>query len=381
MNKFQLIIVCCTAVVAFASCKKDQVVYRFPQPNTGQVVGLPGIAGSELGINAANSVFVDFSRGTVVTAGRTGWDLGFYPGDDFKVILNHSTGATAIQLNKTDLTQVGTQDSIANTSVLQLGTAGSSALIDPVTGNATTYLANILIKNIAATEAEAKVYLVNPGVAGVQGVIPTGGTIVAPPIRPWYKVKIFKGVNSYQVQAGRLGATQFNTVTIQKNTSFNFNFFSFVTLASSAEPAKPLWDIEWTWTTYQNAAGLPVGVNDFVLINFLSGVTVAQVKFDPNGDQKVVKNYVNFAAADLNSIPAASYLATRDAIGVNWRNIDPTTSLTSVYNDRFYIIKDTDGNIYKLRFNNSSNNDGGSQGRPVIEYSLLQATVPVVPTS
>ncbi|MGY0038350.1 hypothetical protein [Pedobacter sp. NJ-S-72] len=112
MNKYRVIIICCCAVFAFAGCKKDNVDYRYPKPFEGQSVQLPGIAGNEEGYYAANSVFVDFSKGVISTVRRDSWSIGLYPGADFKVMINHSMGAMIQEvIGKTDIATVGVADS------------------------------------------------------------------------------------------------------------------------------------------------------------------------------------------------------------------------------------------------------------------------------
>ena len=56
----------------------------------------------------------------------------------------------------------------------------------------------------------------------------------------------------------------------------------------------------------------------------------------------------------------------RTVIGSGWRNTFPA----SLKSDRYYIIKDTDGNFYKLKFT-ALLNEQGERGYPQIVYDLL----------
>ena len=389
MNKYRLIIICCCAVFAFASCKKDNVDYKYPKPFEGQSIQLPGTAGNEEGFYAANSVFVDFSRGVISTARRDSWNLGLNPGADFNGIINHSMGAMAINTGKTDMLVVGVDDSIAITKdplgTLDFRSSQSLKRIDPVIGTAPEYLSGLTLLKVGATEGESPVYIVSSGMAGTTRnripptTPPPAGT---PPILPvllefpWYKFKVYRSAdgNGYTVKYGPLNGQAFSPVTINKNISFNFNYVSFRSQAVNVEPAKSLWDIEWTWTTYKDADGKADSTNNFVLINFLGGVTAAQLTNTPT------KTFENFVEADLDNIKPGEYLATRDAIGEKWREIvsdsnDPTNTknLSKVRSDVFYVIKDGEGNFYKLKFKTSSRVDGGAMGRPVIEYRLVKS--------
>lgn len=377
MNKNNILIICCCVVFAFAGCKKDNVDYRYPQPYAGQLSTLPGVAGTELGINAANSVFVDFSKGVVTPVRRANWDLGLYPGADFKVILNHTMGALAFDTKQTDFSKVLQADSIAIAASLQLDAAGSGLLVDPVTGTSTDYLAKLVTLKVGETEETSNIYIINSGYAGVPpltNAIPATPTTPAiPPIplkRPWYKVKVYKGNNGYVVKFAQMSNDNpaFTPRTVNKDLSYNFNFFSFTQLSTTGEPAKSLWDIEWTWTTSKNADGtVATATHDFVLINFLGGVTAAEVKIV----DQAAKEYENFNQEKLAGI---TYLNTREAIGIKWRSLTQD-GRPIVNRDRFYVVKDADGNVYKLRFVSSSNADGGVIGTPVIEYRLVEAAI------
>lgn len=391
MNKYKVIIICCCAVFSFASCKKDNVDYKYPDPFDGQTVQLPGIAGNEEGYYAANSVFVDFSRGLVSTARRDSWNLGFYPGPEFKVIINHSMGAMAVETEKTDLTAVGAADSVAIATDKVNGTLNfnspiSSQRINPVTGNATDYLSKLSLIKVGASEAESKVYIVSSGMAGTTRnrippvTPPPAGTPPITPVLlqfPWYKFKVYQGINGYLIKYGPLNGQVFSEFPINKNASYNFNYLSFNSRSVNVEPAKSLWDIQWTWTTYQDTNGKPDSTSNFVLINFLGGVKSAQLTIT------AAKTYENFTKDDLASIKETDYSDTRDAIGTKWRTISETkdkdgntVQVARVNSNLFYVIKDSEGNFYKLRFRSAGTGvDGGANGRPIIEYKLVQGVV------
>ncbi|RAJ24314.1 HmuY family protein [Pedobacter cryoconitis] len=376
MNKNNILIICCSVVLAFAGCKKDSVDYRYPKPFDGQQVTLPGVAGTELGVNAANGVFVDFSKGLVTPVTRANWDLGLYPGSDFKVILNHTMGALAVYSGQTSFANVLQADSIKVIESLQLNAAGSAALADPVTGTPTEYLSKLTTIEVGENEASSKIYIVNTGYAGLPPMTtavpatPTTPLIPSVPLkRPWFKVKVYKGTNGYRIKFAPMSNDNpsFTEFTVNKDLSYNFNFFSFNRPSPIGEPAQSLWDIQWTWTTSNTADGKAIATHDFVLINFLGGVTSSEVMIK---DQSA-KEYENF---DKSKLAGLTYLNTREAIGVKWRSLTPDDRPV-VNRDRFYVIKDADGNFYKLRFVSSSNADGGVAGAPVIEYRLVEAAI------
>ena len=340
----------------FSGCKDEEIIINTIKPSAGNTLTLSGISSTEAGLNAKNSVFVDMSKDLQTSVLRSGWDLGFYCGSDFKVILNHSTGATAIQVNKTDLNDVTMADVTAlpgGSASFDFGTAGIGT-VDPVTGSFTNYIAGTVWKDVAVSDNDNKIFILNRGISG---------DIKASELK---KVKVTRSGSGYVVTYDDITSTAIvpRTATIVKDASYNFKFLSFEGASTlSIEPAKKLWDIEYTISTYKDAAGLPATEPDFVLINFANGVTAAEIVFGT--DQ--TKNYASFTSANLSGV---IFSGDRDVIGVKWRTLTGSTSTSlNINNDRFYLVKDPDGNIYKLKFN------GGLRGKPEIQYEL----VPPVP--
>ncbi|MBB5619195.1 hypothetical protein HDE69_000231 [Pedobacter cryoconitis] len=348
MKKFTPLITLLCLATAFTACKKDSDPIIVTPASTGSTLTLNGLIGSEAGSAAGNSVFVDFSTDKQTSVARISWDLGFYSGDDFKVILNHTVGATAIALNKTDLNLVTEADTtaLAASGDLNLGQgAGGFSYIDPVEGDAVTYLAGTVIKTIAAADADNKVYIVNRG--GTSG---------------WQKIRVIRAGAGYTLQYAKITDKTFKTLNVTKDAAFNFKYVSFKTGAVEVEPAKANWDIEWTLATYKANATTPYTFSDFVLINFVGGVTAAEVIV---ADSKVT--FADFAEANLTG---KVFVGKREVIAGNWRVTSGTP--VGVKTDRFYLVKDGAGNIYKLKFVSFHPNDAGVRGKPVIEYKLVK---------
>jgi hypothetical protein len=355
MNKFTRIIALLCFVTAFTACSKDDDPIVAVPASDGSTITLNGLIGTEAGTSAGNSVFVDFSTDKQTSAERASWDLGFYSGAEFKVILNNTVGATAIEINKTDLAQVTAADTTGLVTTLALGQGlGSFLYIDPVDAAATNYLAGTAIKTVSATDADNKVYIVNRGAAG---------TLAPAANRGWQKIRVIRNGTGYTLQYAKINETTFKSITVTKDATFNFKHVSFVNGAVNVEPEKTAWDIEWTLATYKANALLPYTYSDFVIINFLGGVTAAEVLTS-------TVSYAAFAEANLTGV---TFLGTRDAIGSNWRVTSPAAgSVAGVKTDRFYVVKDPAGNVYKLKFVSFTNTDSGVRGKPVIEYKLVK---------
>jgi hypothetical protein len=357
MNNFTKIITLLCFTAAFSACSKDEDPIVVVPPSDGSTMTLNGLIGAEAGASAGNSVFVDFSTDKQTSAARASWDLGFYSGTDYRVILNHTTGAAAIALNKTDLNTVTAADTttLAASATLALGQgAGLFTTIDPVEGNTAAYLAGTVIQAISATDADNKVYIVNRGNTGLEGN------------RGWQKIRVLRSGNGYTLQYAKINETTFKTLTVTKDAAYNFKYVSFTTGAVTVEPEKAAWDMEWTLSTYKASPIIPYTFSDFVLINFVGGVTAAEVVFSGTAANNTV-TYADFKEANLTGI---TFLGTREVIAGNWRVTSGTP--IGVKTDRFYLVKDAAGNVYKLKFISFHPSDSGTRGKPVIEYKLVK---------
>lgn len=348
MNKLNSILLVALLATAFTACKKEKEPVIVIPPSDGSTLTLNGLIASEAGSSAGNSVYVDFSKDKSTSVDRDSWDLGFYTGADFKVILNSTNGASAIKVDKTDLSAVTAADFDPNT--LKVGQGGGSfTIIDD--GREPNILNKTVIAPVSATESENKVYIVNR----------KGGTNTVLATSDLYKIRVLRKGSGYTLQYAKVTETSFKTIDITKNTSFNFQFISFAKNSTvNVEPEKADWDIVWGYSMYFTGT-LPYGFSDLVFINSLAGVSAAQVS-------TTVKAYATFTEADLSGI---TYSTARDVIGPNWRNT--TGASAGIKTDIFYLIKDSAGNIYKLKFVSMGlGSDGGERGRPVIEYKLVK---------
>lgn len=309
--------------------------------STGTRIQLEGGTG---GASAVNSVFLDLSANKQTSVTRTSWDLGFYSGNEFRVILNNTTAATTIKVDKTDLASVSGADIDANNLKIGQG-QGNFSIIDGVSGD----IATTAIAEISATDADNKVYVINRA---------SGSGNVAD-VADLYKVRILRKNSGYTLQYAKLNETTFKSVDIAKQPGVNFTAFSFGTNTTvSVEPVKEKWDIVWGYSIYFTGA-IPYAFSDLVFINHLAGVSAAEV----------LTSTVSYDAYAESNVASTAFKAERNVIGSNWR---ATTGTVGVKTDRFYVIKDGAGNVYKLKFVSFTTQDGGERGKPVIEYALVK---------
>jgi len=353
--RLQKIFIVAIAAGAFTACKKDTDPVFIKTTSSGAEIQLNGIAGTEAGSVAGNAVYLDLSADKQTSSLRAGWDLGFYSGADFRVILNNTSSAGAKVLAKNDLTTVVAADTIGLTlAPSQLNPLPEHlAWFDNIAGD----LAKTVIPEVSAADADNKVIILNRG---------AGGGIAA---RAWVKLRVLRNVaGGYTLQYAGIQDATFKIIQVPKDPAFYFKFISFENGVVNAQPEKDKWDLIWSYSLFEGNFGSgasPYNYSDMIAVNYLSGVTVA------------TKIYANAATASaafsafnkdsiINTVPSAS----RWSIGSGWRSTQPATGART---DRFYIIKDAEGYYYKFKcLAMGVGTDGGLRGRPKFEYALIK---------
>jgi hypothetical protein len=330
-------------------------------------------AGGSMEINGGgptypNKVFIDLSANRQTAVLRTTWDLAFSTGSDFKVLLNASNGMMARALNKTDLNAVTAADTMGWGSQLSLA-AVFAALTNPTPDwvrdaitwidNPADPLGNPAIAPISANAADNKVYIVNRGTGPGNPGSALG----------WKKIRILRNGNGYTLQHADIGASSFSEVTINKDPQYGFVYVSLATgsIVPVAPPADR-WDIAWsgfTSSTPFNSSNLgtitvPYYFQDIIIQNHI-GVETAQVFTSSIA-------YEDFSESHLSAVDFSNQNQLK--IGSSWRSGGGPGSSPSVRTDRFYIVKDVQGNYYKLRF--TSLTTDGQRGRPRFEFALVR---------
>lgn len=292
-----------------------------------------------------NTVYVDLSNNQSTLAARNSWNLGFYGGTAYRVVLNPHYQTTVKALTKTDISTVGFADTIGVALEHDILDATTASLVDNWDGAIT----KTAIAEVSATDSENKVYLL--GFEGNKS-----------PRSKYYKIKVSRTATGYRLQYALVGETTINTLDIPKDNNFNHTFVSVESKKIvTVEPKKAEWDIQWGYGTSNSGLGSPYWFQDFISINNLAGVQAAEVMTS-------TVTYENYKESD---IAGTTFLTNRDAIGGKWR----VTSGASVgiRSDRFYVVKDAGGNYYKLKFMKMGlAGDLGERGKPVIDYVLVK---------
>ncbi len=337
-----------------AACKKDKDPVIIVPPSEGsEKITLSGIAGGEPGSVAANSVYLDLSSGHTTPVLRAGWDLGFYSGNDFRVILNNTSSAGAKVLAKYDLASVTAEDTIGLTLSVNHGDPQPEDLryFDDLSGD----LSKTVIPQVSANASSNPVIILNRG---------TGGGIAA---RPWVKLRVLRSSNGYTLQYAGINETNYKTLSIPKNKDFNFQFVSIDNGIVPVAPEKDDWDFVWTYSVFETNFGamVPYNFSDLIGINYLAGVQVSEKIYADVAT--ATSAYTNF---NKDSLALSEFSTDRWAIGSHWRSTMPATGAKQ---DRFYVIKDGNGNFYKLKcIAMGVGTDGGTRGKPDFKYALIK---------
>ncbi len=321
------------------SCLKEDDGIIPVSPYAGGLVE----SGTQGDATYADQIWIDLSNGQMDYTSRTDWDLGFYSGEEFRVILNNSIMMAAAPIEGvTELNQVNSAMVADLQDVVQVANFDPNNVqyIDNVTGD---YLNDgTVIAEINADPSENKVYLINMGRGIYDGPVEPETSYAAGNLRGWKKIKITREADAYKIQYADLDDTSYQEFIIQKNPVYNFTFFSMTNnQLIDIQPAKTDWDICYTvFTNVIDGAGTYI-YSDFLVSNIWGGASAYQITI--SGGEDADAAYNNFSATDIDE----SLFISNDqrVIGSNWRDV-----FTGVLSDRFYILKDPNGIYFKIRF-------------------------------
>ncbi|MEN8247306.1 MAG: HmuY family protein [Bacteroidota bacterium] len=272
------------------------------------------------------------------------WDMAFQsamPGDI--VLLNYTVSARAIRTGTSDFSAVD------KNTVNELFNADGWMFNDPAYSNNGDSTA---LKDWEDEE----VYLVYRGSASL-------------PDEAYYKVQfISKTQEAYTFKYAHVEDTQEYEMTINRTFGLANVYFSFEDhKVVDYEPNINDWEFYFTpyfgwYETLDPGIYSPYNVKG-VMINNEGGVMVSQV-FD---------EAIAYEDIDLAMAMELEYTDWKGAIGSTWKNLPPSDGSGGYTMDtkKKYVIKLSDGNIYKLRFLDYYNNEG-EKGYTSFEMILLE---------
>lgn len=303
------------------------------------------------GASFSNQSYLDLSKLNQTSVDKYSWDLGFYTeSGQFYVKLNSSAAVMARPMDVADLNEVSAQDTVGFGYAMSVpppnfdSSIGSSAWVDSPDGN----LETSAFGAISATDGDNKVFIIKRDGEG----------------RSWKKVRVLQNGSGYTLQHADIGSSDFTSVEIAKDASYNFVTFDFEDGLVNVEPPKAEWDIMYSTYTeilsFGPGASIPYLFNDFILLN-TGSTSVSMVMIEDTA-------FEDFSASNIADL---EMMTDKDAIGENWRMGGGPGQAPSLHDDRFFVIKDGEGNHYKLKFTQLL--DGNNErGNPSFEFELIK---------
>ncbi len=266
------------------------------------------------------------------------WDLGFETSDSgWHVILNTSKMMLAGNTGETDFEKVTSKGDIEMNFDPSHGNLDSSAI-----GNWYNLQEELPV-------SKELVYVVDRGTDEDYNTVGEKKITFG-----------FDEDNNYKIRFSNLDGSEEKNMIIEKDTSVNFVCFSFDNGIVEIEPNKQNWDLQFC--KYSTLLFTDVGDPYPYLV---TGVLINPHKVAAVEDTIHAFEEIDFAIAEQKKLSTQL-----DTIGYEWKHYDFDNAHYSVLPDMIYIIKDTEGYLFKMRFVDYYN-ETGEKGYPTFEFLRL----------
>lgn len=172
---------------------------------------------------------------------------------------------------------------------------------------------------------------------------------------------------AYSIAVSRLNQQLIDTIEILKDQTANYSYFSFANggqLIHNVEPNKTQWDFMFTRYNHNFMGILPN--------NQPFPYRVAGVLTNRNGVKVAKDSTTGFEKIDASCVPQYAFSSMANAIGYDWKSHAFGAVGNYVVNAKItFIIQDTDGQIYKLRFLDFYNAKA-EKGYPKFEFLRIR---------
>ncbi len=169
---------------------------------------------------------------------------------------------------------------------------------------------------------------------------------------PVYAVKVSQGSSSFNIEYATFGETTSATATITVNSDAYYTRFSFTNSSTDEEPNKGDWQLLFTPYTTALESGTLYPVKGVVL----------------NPGMSVYADNLDFETVDKTYAAALSFTQDQEGVGYNWKSYTDGAYVTN--SEMVYILKDSKGTYFKLRFLDFYNLSG-EKGYPTFEFQKL----------
>lgn len=169
---------------------------------------------------------------------------------------------------------------------------------------------------------------------------------------------------TYYFRIAAMNGSNPQSFAITKKGDVNHVLFSISNPALViSEPAVTSWDL--LFTQYTTLLYTDVG-DPYPYL-------VTGVLLNPKFVEVAVDSITAFESMDFEKAQAVTFTKQADRIGYNWKLYDFNAGTYTVNSDLIYIIRDTKGILYKLRFIGfyKFNNNKLEKGYPSFEYQML----------
>lgn len=305
------------------ACSCEKVELPVPAHESGNVI----TNSVKMESDYRYQLYFDLETNTIVKQNlKTAWDLGFETTrTGNKVILNGAKYMKAASTNTTNFRSI-------------TDTIGYIFNIDMPSGSIdSTAIGNWLVNNVYIIDRGFNELGVHQGFSKIE----------------------FQAVTTtaFNIHFSNLDGTNDVTMSIPKNETYSFTFLSLSGSTVSIEPPKEDWDISFTQYThyYYNDKAT------YLVSGCLGNRNKVEITQIFNKD---------FSAISLNDINNYTFSENINTIGFDWKAYSFSTGSYTIFSEKNFIIKSTEGKYYKLHFMDFYDNLGG-KGTPTFEFQEL----------
>ena len=320
------------AVVVSGCFKKDESI---PVPDrSGELESFT----AEMGEFYHNQIYFDLGTGTFQVNERVVWDIAIRNSSEQPfVVLNYSCRTTGVNTGTTDWNAVTSDTGIVWEADAESGNLDSTVCTDWF--------------NHLNADGWSNVFLINRGYTASGAV------------RGVRKMAFRVQGDSITVRMAKLdGSDEQLTSWMLEENDYNYTHVSFNDPGGMVEVEPPANEWDLVFSTYiQEFLDQDPPFNYYLV----SGVLV-----NPNQVGVARLDSAEFSLIGLENAAGAQYETHRDVVGYGWKEYIFSTSSYTVFSDQHYLIQDTEGFYYKLRFLDFYNSSGET-GFPLIEYQRL----------
>lgn len=320
------------------ACEKDELPYVLP------AAGALDTMSANMGVNYDNQVYVDFKTGKQKSVPYRSYDLAFETdANGFRIYLN--TGKFMFVANSGD-TSMATADSTGKTWRTE-----TEHLYDDSTAFGD-------YRDLAGN-TRGETFIIDRGRAEHFGAA------------RWRKLKVLEvSATHYKIRFSNYNNSGMTEFIIPKDIEYSLMYFSFENGGGMVDvaPKKNEWDVvftKYTYTYYSEPVTSPYRhyLVTGALLNKWSGCMNEQYRKDST------LNYVAFDSFDATHLADVDFNTLAGKIGFSWKDYDFSLGFIIIPN-RFYLVRDTEGFVYKIRFYDFYD-DQGNKGTAKFEYKRV----------